>query len=556
MSCGGGGGGSSESELNAESSTVSVKGVAIDGYLARAKVCFDLNDNDECDESEPTTYTGEKGEYLLEVPEAEVNKHKVVVKAIKEITEDDGQPVSDNFVLTSLKENYEVTSPLTTVASYFEEKKELPKDIAEEVLRRFAPDVLKNSSLTEDYIKTNKLQVAKLAEKIVELMIYLKNLGLTYDQSLTFVSLKLPKIAALSKNDEAFQNWLNSLDEDGVYGELEVAEVSKLVRLLSDATFYNFVIDWDEKTGINFFSVRKSVFSDLTEGSGEVTFLGYDIDDDATAYPDISVNSLSEIENWSEKYGYNIKVENDGLVFEGDLGSLKVLAVSKIDLSGLTLNYAYIFPDDTDSEVYGMGITDFSVKFNGGQAYLFTLVYDNKLKSMYLFDETAADQIVKALKDWYAPSKNLPGKTLYHFVLEQENAVGIRKDVFSTDGTYKVYRHTLGTDSQGDFDLNEVDWQPYYEFTFSAEDSGELELNGSNGNYKVVSVVKRNLKDKELPAGEVLNLEEGQNFKDLTFSFNSGQEWIIWVEDAETVIPRYYFDENGAIQILEQLLSR
>jgi hypothetical protein len=60
-SCGGGG----SSALTTESSSVQVKGVAVDGYLAGSDVCLDLNINNSCDQDEPTSKTGSDGSYQL-----------------------------------------------------------------------------------------------------------------------------------------------------------------------------------------------------------------------------------------------------------------------------------------------------------------------------------------------------------------------------------------------------------------------------------------------------------------------------------------------------------
>ena len=74
-SCGGGGG----SNENSVSST-SIAGVAVDGYLENAVVCFDLNDNTKCDEGEPIAYTDESGRFLLKLQSSEIGKHRMWLK--------------------------------------------------------------------------------------------------------------------------------------------------------------------------------------------------------------------------------------------------------------------------------------------------------------------------------------------------------------------------------------------------------------------------------------------------------------------------------------------
>ena len=55
--CGGGSGGNS--------STTSVAGTAVDGYLKGANVCLDLNNNNICDTSEPSATTKSDGTFVI-----------------------------------------------------------------------------------------------------------------------------------------------------------------------------------------------------------------------------------------------------------------------------------------------------------------------------------------------------------------------------------------------------------------------------------------------------------------------------------------------------------
>ncbi|SMP13410.1 hypothetical protein SAMN06265339_1111 [Desulfurobacterium pacificum] len=582
-----GGGGSSESSVN----SASITGVAVDGYLENATVCFDLNDNNKCDEGEPVAYTDENGKFLLKVPGSEIGKHRVVVEAIENVTKDNGTAVLGNFTLLSLTGNYTVVSPLTTVAAYLEENGTVSGDVAGEILQSFAPGLLGDSSMVvEDYIKTGQMQVAGLARNLARLMIQLRKLGLDENQIYAYAVLKFPQIAVLSENDTAFENWLNSLDNKTmIESELEFAEEAKMGKVFSNGTFYNFVVDWDNNTGINFISLRKSVFSDLSSGSGEVVFYGSDIDGNDTEYPDILVNSTSDVSNWSRKYSFSLELDNGSLVFDNvtsfdneglvsDNETFRVVAVSKINLSGITLNYKYIFPDDRDTEIYRLGLNDFKVTFSNGTAYLLSLVSDRGVKDMYLFDETAANQIIKALRNWYSPAENLYGKTLYHFVIDWDNSTGnhfvsLRKDVFqinidSGNGTYDVYRFDIDDNATSYIDLvvNNVDdvtnydWLPDYDFNATIYDDGEIGLNGTNGNYKVISVVKRNLEGEQLPAYEIF-IDEKQDSADLEdlnlqnwgATFSRGYEYIVWIDNGTSVIPRYLFDENATNQIIQQL---
>jgi len=70
--CGGGGDGSQGSPADSlpptsptSPATPTITGKAIDGYLAGATVCLDLNANGSCDTAEPTTTTGAEGDFSL-----------------------------------------------------------------------------------------------------------------------------------------------------------------------------------------------------------------------------------------------------------------------------------------------------------------------------------------------------------------------------------------------------------------------------------------------------------------------------------------------------------
>ncbi len=58
--CGGGGGGG-----GTPATSTTIGGLAVDGYLANAKVCLDLNLNFKCDADEPSATTDDKGAYAI-----------------------------------------------------------------------------------------------------------------------------------------------------------------------------------------------------------------------------------------------------------------------------------------------------------------------------------------------------------------------------------------------------------------------------------------------------------------------------------------------------------
>jgi hypothetical protein len=108
-SCGGG--------TSVNSSSTSFSGTAMDGYLYKANVFLDLNENGTFDTVEPTATTSETGGFTLSATQAQINTYKVVVVAVAGVTIDQDSPnttVTAGFTMMSPPGNHEVVSPLTT----------------------------------------------------------------------------------------------------------------------------------------------------------------------------------------------------------------------------------------------------------------------------------------------------------------------------------------------------------------------------------------------------------------------------------------------------------
>ena len=78
MSGCGGGGGSSDSSSNppqvVKPHTISLSGVAVDGYISGARACLDIDSSGTCDSSEPTTTTASDGTFSFKDVKVEDNK--------------------------------------------------------------------------------------------------------------------------------------------------------------------------------------------------------------------------------------------------------------------------------------------------------------------------------------------------------------------------------------------------------------------------------------------------------------------------------------------------
>jgi hypothetical protein len=110
--CSGGGGGGT-----ASTSSSSFSGTAMDGYLYKANVFLDLNENGTFDAGEPTATTSETGAFTLSATQEQINTYKVVVVAVAGTTIDQDSPnttLTSGFTMMSPAGNHEVVSPLTT----------------------------------------------------------------------------------------------------------------------------------------------------------------------------------------------------------------------------------------------------------------------------------------------------------------------------------------------------------------------------------------------------------------------------------------------------------
>lgn len=116
--CGGGGSDSSSPPPPPPPApTTSLSGVVLDGVLAGAQVCIDLNDNRACDVAEPTATTDTAGAYTLTgVPEAEAGQRVLIAEAIAGTTIDaDAGVVAEAFTLVAPAGKGAVISPFTTL---------------------------------------------------------------------------------------------------------------------------------------------------------------------------------------------------------------------------------------------------------------------------------------------------------------------------------------------------------------------------------------------------------------------------------------------------------
>jgi YVTN family beta-propeller protein len=92
----------------------------LDGYLHRALVFLDLNNNGRHDQGEPSTQTAIDGTFTLTVPEAQASSAPLVVSSIAGQTSDSDTPgttVARDLTLTAPIGQSRIISPLTTLVA-------------------------------------------------------------------------------------------------------------------------------------------------------------------------------------------------------------------------------------------------------------------------------------------------------------------------------------------------------------------------------------------------------------------------------------------------------
>ena len=110
-SCGGGGGGTTGSN-----GAATFAGKVIDGYVAGAKVCIDLNSNAVCDTSEPSATTDSTGSYSFTYSGSVAGMHIIAEVPVGAVDSDLGT-VTKTYSLFAPAASASVVTPLSTLVS-------------------------------------------------------------------------------------------------------------------------------------------------------------------------------------------------------------------------------------------------------------------------------------------------------------------------------------------------------------------------------------------------------------------------------------------------------
>jgi len=132
------GGGSSGPMLSASTSTTTLEGRVIDGYISGATVCLDLNNNYLCDINEPSAVTSTGGFYKFTydgiIPAGTQILADIPITALDE----DLGPIEKPYTMMAPSDNPSVVTPLTTLISQeiIDSGKEMDSETAEATVKR------------------------------------------------------------------------------------------------------------------------------------------------------------------------------------------------------------------------------------------------------------------------------------------------------------------------------------------------------------------------------------------------------------------------------------
>lgn len=164
------GGGSSSQDPSSTQPVATISGSVIDGYVSGATVYLDLNGNNELNDGEPSSLTGNNGEYFLDLDASEYDCQPyvplVVDVPVGAIDSDSGE-VTEAYQLTfpplidSPLDNTDIT-PLTTILwDVFKDQYLLPDE------------TLDSPTLVCDTIKDNHEKIEELKRNIDQTIEYI-----------------------------------------------------------------------------------------------------------------------------------------------------------------------------------------------------------------------------------------------------------------------------------------------------------------------------------------------------------------------------------------------
>ncbi|MEW4324407.1 hypothetical protein AB1I39_19895, partial [Chromobacterium vaccinii] len=226
--CGGGGGGGGGGATGSGSSSVpspSIKqtysGYVIDGYVANATVCLDLNQDGKCGTDEPQTKTDASGHYEFSVVGASKDMPLLAVVPLGAVDKDHGA-VKEAYTLSAAPGGTIIT-PLSTLTHANMRVLQLDRQAAENKLAEELQVPV--SVVRDDFIKQSHAKAANQARMVVAMLSMFQSRGMAgkdlHEQLLK--NLQRSEIKKLLLQADANRLQLDDSDYQKVYGLVKQA---------------------------------------------------------------------------------------------------------------------------------------------------------------------------------------------------------------------------------------------------------------------------------------------------------------------------------------------
>jgi len=421
--------------------TTTVSGKVADGYLDKAKVCLDKNENGKCDENEPNTLSV-NGSYDLNIKTADIGDYPILVEVTTTTIDlDDGSYVTKPYTLTAPKDSTGFISPITTlIKSQIDNNPALTTDEAISIVSRELNITDDNSKLLTDYVidedtNTVSKQLHEIGKVLARLIVNIEEnikttLGITnisddqragLSKIVNDVALdNISVIASKIKNDNKDISELtsdistivaeNSKTQTEFDLEVKEAKLSKtfesgtIVALFNGEVFFDF-----EDHEQDYLRLRAKIF-DPVQGYKEAY-------SDINSSTDDAENNLATVS--SSKPPIYEELE-DGKIKIGDDDKVSIVSFGKLDLNSIDYTFGEIInklyrgrsPYESDLKNQFPNLENNSNKamnFSSGDfAILSTEKYikhtENPqrvgvIKTRITFNKSAMDKILKVLQD-------------------------------------------------------------------------------------------------------------------------------------------------------------
>ena len=128
--CGGGGGDSPEAPNPEAPARTDVVVKVVDGPLANAVVCLDVNGNAACDADEPRAVTSASGSATLSILAADAGRFSLVAEVGTDAVDADHGPVTQAYTLRTPADRPGLISPLTTLVQAYAQNRGVGSETA------------------------------------------------------------------------------------------------------------------------------------------------------------------------------------------------------------------------------------------------------------------------------------------------------------------------------------------------------------------------------------------------------------------------------------------